>query len=244
MRYLYYCNSTYQLLNAINLHYNRLFNNYEDINNYEGDLLLLNVFNGAEEIYEILIKNNIFSKVFLGNRVYRQGRFHTINNIYDIVFPENLICKENVIKKEDIYNRYNYIVTPKFSTIIAAVWRMNKYAKLQLFEDGIGAYHTTQLEPNSKTYKMLYKLFNFGRTFNDFECLYLNEPSLYLGKNIKIRKIPKLCDEMLKDLSKIFSNFNFGVDKRLIWFDQYIEDNIKATPKNFFIKIPPFDVLK
>lgn len=231
MRYLYYCNSAYQLLNAIDLHTNRLFNNFENIENYEGEILLIDVFDGAKDIANILSENKIFSKVFVGNRVYKKDKFHIIENIFDIINPSNFIYKANGIKKEDLYDRYDYIVTPKFATIIAAVWSMNKRAKLQLYEDGLGAYHTTQLEPNSNTYKLLYKTFNHGRTFNDYECLYLNCPSLYVGKETKIKGMPKLDKKYLDNLAKMFKDFDFGLSKKIIWFDQYIVDDLNDVSR-------------
>lgn len=233
MKYLYYCNSAYQLLNAINLHYNRKFNYFENIKDYSGDILLLDVFDGAKEIYKIIKSNNLFDRTFIGKRFYRQGRMHLIQNIIDILCPAKFIYEANGIKKDEIYDKYDYIVVPKFSTVTAAIWSMNKHAKLQLYEDGIGAYHTYQLEPNSKSYKILYKHFNYGRTFYDYECLYLNKPSLYVGPSSnKIKQMPTLDTNKLNELANLFKDFSFNNNKKIIWFDQYINDDVNETTEN------------
>lgn len=230
MRFLYYCNSAYQLLNAISLHYSRTFDDYENIENYSGDLLILDVFKGVSEIVNILKENRIFSKVYIGNRVYKQGKFHIINNIKDIVFPSDFIYKANGIEKEEIYNKYDYIVVPKFSTITAAIWKMNKNAKLHIYEDGLGIYaNNISLNPNSSTYKLLYKSLNYGRSFNDYEYLYLNEPSLCAScEKTEIKKIPRLDSQTLNNLSEMFKDFSFNIkdNKKVIWFDQYVEGEI------------------
>ena len=50
MRYLYYCNSAYQILTVINLHWHRKHAGFENIDHYEGDLIILNSFEEAEDI--------------------------------------------------------------------------------------------------------------------------------------------------------------------------------------------------
>ena len=61
MHYLYYCNSSYQLLNVLNLHWHRQNAGFEQISDYSADLILLNSFPGADEIVEIIKNEQIFN---------------------------------------------------------------------------------------------------------------------------------------------------------------------------------------
>ena len=67
MRYLYYCNSAYQILSVINLHWHRKYASFEDIDDYDGDLVILNSFTQAEKIAELIDEKKIFRKVILVN---------------------------------------------------------------------------------------------------------------------------------------------------------------------------------
>ena len=135
MRYLYYCNSAYQLLNILNLHYHRKNKGFENIDNYDGDLLMLNTFDYAKEIYEIIKKEKIFSEIRLIEKAFNKGSFHSILTIMDLFSPSFYMKNKYGIGKDEVYNRYDYIVTPKYSTVVDQIWRLNRKAKLQLIED-------------------------------------------------------------------------------------------------------------
>ena len=88
MRYLYYCNSTYQLLNILNLHYQRQNLGFENIDNYSADLIITNAFSYAEEIYKAIKKQNVFSRIYLLDKPKDNGGvFHTIISASEIISP-------------------------------------------------------------------------------------------------------------------------------------------------------------
>ena len=85
MRYLYYCNSTYQLLNILNLHWHRQNAAFESIDDYHGDLMIQNSFEGAEQIARIIESESAFDSVLLVNKAYNSGVFHIIERAEQVV---------------------------------------------------------------------------------------------------------------------------------------------------------------
>lgn len=229
MRYLYYCNSAYQLINILNLHNQRMNCGFENIANYSADLILLNAFKGAEEIAQNIDKEKVFDKVFCVNRLNNSGLFHSVLSFIDIAFPSEFIYRGNKLKKDQFYNCYDYLVVPKFSRITAAIWQLNKKAKLQICEDGLGTYYLgldSFLVSKSNSYKKMYKLFNHKRDFLDFEKIYLNYPNLYRGKyDNKILSIPKANSSYLEKIKDYFpQDFNDNLDKDIYWLSQHSMD--------------------
>lgn len=226
MHYLYYCNSTYQLINVLNLHWHRRFSNYEYIDNYSADLIVLNAFSGSKEIVDILRENKIFDNVDLIDRVKVQGNFHVLKLIKDIIFPSSFIKKSYGFDKGHFYNKYDVISVPKFNRIVAAIWQQNKKARLQIHEDGLGTYIielNNSLMP--KTYSLLYKRFNFGRDFESIDKIYLNCKELYKGnKKSLIQNIPLINNDLKNELLSIFKKYskNESNDKNIYWLSQIL----------------------
>ena len=237
MRYLYYCNSTYQLLTITNLHWHRKFANFEHIEDYHGDVIVLNSFSGAEEVTEVLKSIQIFDDVRLINKAYNTGRFHTLHTIMDVLCPLHYLESKHGIQKNDIYGRYDVISVPKYSTIVGAIWRVNSRAKLHLIEDGLATYYLNPdlLRPHSKLYKLIYK-FKFAKDFTNFDSLYLNVPDLYTGEWHKsVIGIPGFDDMFLKELQNCFAEFSQIKNedgKDIYWLSQTLEnDKTRQTIK-------------
>ena len=224
MRYLYYCNSAYQLINVLNLHWQRLLN-YENINDYSADLIMLNAYAGAEEIVNIIQKNNIFNDIKLIDRVKIKGKFHIIKTIKDIFMPSSFIKNGYGYDKKEFINKYDYIYTPKFNRIIAAIWQLNRNAKLHMYEDGLSTYFSDLGNSKfSKSYKIFYKLLNHGRDFDDVEIIYVNRKNLYCNCNVdKVKELPRIDDNVLSKLSDLFSEFVYKDNKEIYWLSQLIQ---------------------
>lgn len=223
MKYLYYCNSTYQLVSLLNLHYQRKYNDFENIDNYSADLIVLNAFDGAKEIVDILKKGSVFDSVWLIEKRKKNTHFKTFIHL---LFPKNNI--KEYISCYDFENKYDYINTPKYSNVIASIWQMNKKAKLQLLDEGLATYNATvALESHSTLYRNFYRFFNGFKDFNDYKRVYVNNLDFVISKNSKYCQIPK----SLKIKKEIFSNFNGlindEIEKNIIWFDQYYEEHNK-----------------
>ena len=131
MHYLYYCNSSYQLLNVLNLHWHRQIAGFEQISDYSADLILLNSFPGADEIVEIIKSEQIFNKVILLQKKYNSGVFHAVYTLLDLVFPSFFMKDKHNFKRNEIHNKSDVIVAPKYSFVVDQIWRLNKKAELE-----------------------------------------------------------------------------------------------------------------
>lgn len=232
MKYLYYCNSTYQLLNALNLHWHRKNANFENIKDYHGDLMLLNGFSAAKDVFE-KVKNE-FDNCYLVDRVINKGKFHSIKSVLRIINPILFLKETGLENAGDLRDKYGCIVCAKFSKAPAAVWQINRNCKVSLFEDGLSSYDDrVDLSPGSVTYKMLFKMFNYGRTFYDFDHLYLNMPSLYEGKYTnKLIENPKYNNNYLKHVREILCTAILKEDKDLYWLGQYYKNDVNRETLN------------
>lgn len=232
MRYLYYCNSTFQLLNALNLHWHRKYDDFEKIEDYHGDLMLLNAFSSAEDIFEKI--RSEFDDAYFANKVINKGRFHSVKSISRIINPV-LFLKDSGIKNPiELRDKYDCIVCTKFSKAPAAVWQLNKKCGVSLYEDGLSTYDDrVDLSPGSLTYKVLYKWFNHGRTFYGFDYLYLNTPKLYEGKYInKLVENPKYNTDYLKRIRELLCTSILKEDKDLYWLGQYYKNDVNKETLN------------
>lgn len=236
MRYLYYCNSPYQLFNVINLNWQRKFKNFENIDNYQADLIILNAFNGASEIVNILSNEDMFSNVYLSNRIKNTNRLHRISTFLDFVFSKRYIGK--VLKKnyKDFKNKYDYLEMPKVSPLMLTMWLLNKNARIQLYEEGFDSYQSGKhmcYEKNS--HEWIYSLKNSGKKLiNNYDSIYLNKKSLYLGDDIdKVIEIPTIDDKCLDKMNSLFSSLLFDdPNKNFIWVGQYLVDGANTITEN------------
>ena len=226
MRYLYYCNSTYQLLNILNLHWHRKNAGFESIDDYKADLMIQNSFEGAPQIAEIIRSENTFESVLLANKVYNSGRFHKLETLSDLVFPLRYMKKKQNISKQEIYHRYDVLCVPKYTTLVDLIWRLNRNAKLHLYEDGIGSYHLNLLfGPRSKLYSKARTLLNYN-SFEDYDYLYLVNKDMYMGKDPeKVVEFPKYDRGYLNRIREIFAPFcEKYEEKDIYWLSQFLNN--------------------
>ena len=235
MRYLYYCNSAYQLVNILNLNWHRKYDNFESINNYESDLIIIDAFNGASEIVNILRNSNDFNNVFLTKRFKNEGLLHSISSFLDIIIPRRFIKKSGI--KNDLKNRYDYLDVPKVSKITLSIWLLNKNAKIQLFEEGMGSYYGGKhMCYEYGTHQDIYQKLNNNKQFSDYEAIYLNDSRLYQDNDVdKVIEIPKFNKDHLEKLKKMFRDVTFkDTNKNIYWIGQYLiginaNDDINET---------------
>ncbi|MBQ3294872.1 MAG: hypothetical protein IJH00_00090 [Erysipelotrichaceae bacterium] len=229
MHYLYYCNSAYQLINVLNLHWHRKNAGFEDINNYSADLIIMKAFYGAERVAEIVENESTFERVYVLDKAEdNSGVFHLLKSSSDIIFKKQYLKNKYDLNAEEL--KYDVMTVPKFSRIVAAIWQLNKNCELQLYEDGLATYFfdLDLIVPRSRSYKLLYKRFNYGRDFLDYSGVYLIAPELFIGEiKDKIRKLPKFDNRYLEQLRtefKEFSGYEDELKKNLLWFSQSMYD--------------------
>lgn len=236
MKYLYYCNSPYQLFNVINLNWQRKYNNFENIDNYQADLIVLNAFNGASEIVNILKKEDMFENVDISNRIKNTNKFHRISTFLDFVFSKRYIKKALNKNYMDFRNKYDYLEMPKVSPLMLTMWVLNKKAKIQLYEEGFDAYQSGKhmcYEKNA--HEWIYSLKNSGKKLQDnYESIYLNRKSLYLGEDTnKVIEIPDIEDNCINKMTALFSNLLFeDPHKHFLWIGQYLVDDVNNITEN------------
>ena len=170
-------------MNILNLHRHRKNAGFESIDDYHGDLMIMNSFEGAEQICRIIEGEKTFDRVYLMDKVFNNGRFHRIQTLLDILSPAYFIRKKHHLDSREIKDVYDVITAPKYSILIDQIWRLNRKAKLDLYEDGIGTYHLNILfGPRSGWYKKFRKVLPFN-DFRDYRHLYIIDRSLYVGGN-------------------------------------------------------------
>ena len=233
MRYLYYCNSAYQLINILNLHWHRQNAGFENIADYSADIIIMKAFYGAEKLAKIVEEGQVFNKVYALNKAEdNSGLMHLFKTSKDVLMPKNYLKTKYHLDTNKL--NYDVLTVPKFSRIVAAIWQLNKKCSLQLYEDGLATYFfdLDLLVPRSRSYKLLYKRCNYGRDFLDFTDLYLLAPKLFIGKCVdKVRQLPDFNKEYLNKLKADFSEFagfEDEMDKRVLWFAQSMYDDHKV----------------
>lgn len=227
MHYLYYCNSSYQLLNVLNLHWHRQNAGFEQIPDYSADLMLLNRFPGADEIVEIIRNENTFKRVILLEKKYNSGVFHAVYTLLDLVFPSFFMKDKHNFKRSEVHNKYDVIVAPKYSFVVDQMWRLNKNADLELIEDGTASYHLAiPFEPDSKRIKKARKLFK-NNSFTDYRNMYLVSSALYTGPDPeKVVEIPEFDPDYFLKIKSLFSSFGKYEEKDIYWLSQFL-NNVK-----------------
>lgn len=225
MYYLYYCNSTYQLLNILNLHWHRN-NGFESIDDYRADLIIQNSFDGADKIVEIIRKENIFENTVLIDKTYNNGALHKIQTLLDIFSPSLYMKTKHGIRRSEIANHYDVLCAPKYTILVDQIWRLNKRAQLHLIEDGIGSYHLNlPFEPKSSMYRKVRNFLKCNR-FEDYKYLYLVNRNMFLGKNEdRVVELPKFNKEYLNYVRTLFVPFYTGYEEKdIYWLSQFLNN--------------------
>ena len=224
MRYLYYCNSTFQLLNVLNLHWHRR-QGFEDITDYAADLILLNTFPGSREIAAIVENEGVFERVYSLDKAYNSGPLHALYTLLDSISPSFYMQDKYAISGNSIADRYDVITAPKYSLIVDQIWRLNKKACLDLIEDGTASYDLViPFEPTSKRLNKSRKLLGC-KDFHDYRHLYLVDTSLYTGINAqRIRAIPAFDETYFEHVRSLFVSFNDYEDKPICWLSQFLNN--------------------
>lgn len=226
------------MLNALNLNWHRKYAGFENIDNYSADLVILGVFPDADKYGKAITKESVFENVYLISRVKNNGRIHLLKTIYGIINPSYYLKRAGIEEPLKLKEKYDYLVVPKFSNASAAIWQLNKKAKLQLYEDGLALYDGTTerstLVSSNKTYKLLYKAFNYGRDFEEYEKVYLNKKSMYYNtKSEKAIQTPKFDNYYMNSVKEQLScRKEMYNNKAIIWFGQPEDpENIEETRK-------------
>ena len=226
MRFLYYCNSTYQLMNILNLHDQRKHAGFESLRDYTGELMVQDSFEGASAIAKIIEEKGYFNKVFLVNKAFNNGGFHTLQTLIDQLFPAHYLSDKYHLNSNEIKDRYDVICAPKYSMLIDQIWRLNRKASMHLLEDGIGTYsYSILFYPRSKRIEQFRKILKVNR-FENYERLYLVNPAMYAGEHLeRVHELPRFEPSFLNEIRQAFLSFSEGYEeKKIYWLSQFLNN--------------------
>lgn len=246
MRYLYYCNSPYQLMNILNLNWHRKYDNFENIENYSSELIIIDSFEGANGIFNIVKNFEEFDNVVLAKRFKNEGKLHSLSSFLDIIFPIRFLKKSGEFTLKSVINKYDIIAVPKISKIPLSILHYNKKATIQLFEEGMGSYYGGEhMCHEGGTHQNLYKIINGGREISQYINIYLNDKRLYLGNDIKkVIDIPKFNNDYLNSLKEKFNDLLFKEkDRKIYWIGQYLKDDTVNNTINSVLSMYGDDVI-
>jgi hypothetical protein len=209
----------------MNLHWHRKAAGFESIKDYHGDLILLNTFPGADEIAEIVRKENIFDQVILLQKTFNQGALHKLYTLLDMVSPSFYMYDKHKIRRKEILDRYDVITAPKYSLMIDQIWRLNKHACLDLIEDGTASYDLViDFGPDSPKIDRMRKYVGCN-DFRNYRCLYLINKDLYTGPNEeRVREVPKYDKDFFEEVRGMFASFYQDFDKDIYWLSQFFNN--------------------
>ncbi len=213
-------------MNILNLHDQRKHAGFESVKDYEGELMVQNSFQGAEAISKIIKEKGYFEKIYLVDKSFNNGKFHTLQTLLDQLFPAYYLSDKYHLDINEIKGRYDVISAPKYSMLVDQLWRLNKKASLHLYEDGIGTYsYNILFYPRSKRIEQFRKLFQVNR-FEDYERLYLVNPDMYIGEHAdRVYKLPHFAPSFLDEIRQDFLSFSMGYEeKKIYWLSQFLNN--------------------
>lgn len=175
---LFMCNTSYQLMNAINI----VANNYEDVKD-RSDIIILDLFEHAGEIANKLSKKELFNSVCLAKRINR--KFHN-NKIRILLHPQIYIDDFSFSDESVLGKKYDLIFQGDIEPLEMAINEMNAYPKVYLYEDGTGSYAWNDLiRFHNVKYRFFCKLFHCSENAIRVERLLVYEPELCSSRIVK-----------------------------------------------------------
>lgn len=201
------CETPYHLTNAV-----KIIFGIPEYRNSEVYLFLGNKFHDAKNVYNTLIKLDIFKGIALYdyNNINNQryGRF------LELFFPRKYLsqlCNNSPF----LSLHFDYIFQPAYLYFGVCLLRIKPKSKYCMFEDGLATYFGAEVMGiYSRLRRIIWWFQNVDRIHLRPSSLFLNMPELYgkkNGSNLCLNKIPDFDFEM-KNL--LYGIFNF-VDNQL-----------------------------
>jgi len=195
MRALFICWRPIQLINAINF----VFNDTLSTKGHS-DLIIINEFPNAQNIYNNIIKSNLFAKTTLLS--YKPLNHFTYK--YYLLFPKQHLFH---LFGDNIDLNYNLLVASGWHIIFNSFAHLLKKSSIVFIEDGIGTYQgdTRKLDFTNIKYRILsfFKLAYYGI---NVDSLYLNNINMYkVDRWTEIKEAPSLRNNStIKVINNIF----------------------------------------
>lgn len=227
MKYLFVCNTYYQLIIAIQLKYSVL-------KKADVSLVMSDHSNNAYEFYKNIKGLNFFDDIIF----VKTKRFDYPQNIFLKLFSNLSVlfgaAPELYKFKKRVFDEIVFFNTDKFNvTLFSYLTKFNSNIRSSRIEESVISYNANDLKEHSNfNYKQsiqtrVYKISNFYRKllkkrfFNDKICsLYCFYPSLYKG-NLKTIKVPSINTEDTNFVNLLKQIFDIK-DELLKFKEKYI----------------------
>ncbi|MGM0302315.1 hypothetical protein IGI66_001933 [Enterococcus sp. AZ048] len=185
------------------------------------NLFIYSEFQDAENIYENLNKEDIFTNIFLVDFTQMGSKMFKVINLLLGIDKFNLI---NCQYSDFFISGNNYYA----KIIYEHMKRDNSDIKLHYVEDGLAAYVSDKVFNNEQLTRKVYRKFKRNSLLNAiFSDYYVYEPELSCF-NSNLVKIPKIDqqDGFVELLKRIFSyTSKYELEDKLIYIDQPLKSD-------------------
>ena len=243
MKTLFYCDTPYQVLTALNFHRQRKFKEFENLTDYSADLFVVNQFKGAHDLVEKIRQLNIFDNVFVLKRDTRKGKSNKIIGgiyvLYDLFFPKSKISFQTEIPKHKLKrNYYDEIIASFMTHFVSSIISINPDARFHMMDDGTGSYFGNIVSRARKdAFIELYSLIHRKTKLTSPEILYVNNKEMCKSELSKeIVQIPNMSASDRSVAEFVFGKINNieQYEKEIIFMTQMIEtDGFEAIQSQF-----------
>ncbi|MCI8387053.1 MAG: hypothetical protein HFE63_01125 [Clostridiales bacterium] len=204
MKTLFFCNTNYQLIAAIQITCSF---------NKNASVILTNEIKNADELSKRIAEVNIFEKVAVVDVKSKQSSFDIVKKCFFGWIPEKL----NAIKFDEFVG-FNFDITSHF--IFASLYKKNKNLVVNKMEEGLLSYNTP--DTSCRILSLAWKLRKFLRKQNLRERaqgFYCFQPKAYSGE-LKAIAIPKIeaTNTVKVLLEKVFAPSGIsGYDEKYVF---------------------------
>ena len=245
------CDTPIQVLNAMNLKETY----YKD---FESDIYIYNQFNSASRIYDRLLKNGMFSNVFLINpfRKY-SSTVQKVVTIKRMAFPYGVLSKYCTQKKV-IRKRYDVIAFSFITPFTISLFGVAKASEFILLEDGIGTYVNNILDDyTSSIFKKIAAHTYYGNIFVP-EKIAVYNPDMLKRHNVTVLKLESNFSYDLREKTEFVFGYQdnmFYKDNKIVYLTQPLQENkefsaekaekiiqvLRKSKDNIVIRVHPRD---
>lgn len=206
--------------------------------NQQNDLFIYDEFNGADEIYQQLLKMEVFNNVY---KISHKETGNTLTKAFNM-----LINNQSLVSLDTTYDNLFIQGGNYFSKILyGETKKKNKKVKLHYIEDGLGAYTGSPIIRIDTPAKKLVKFLNRHSMYRaDIDSYYVYEPNLVAEKfDAPYVKLPKLTHKNnARNLVQTAFILDDVSDRQLIgktlFFDQpFVQDGFSIDEMAFINEV-------
>ena len=229
------CETPFQIVNVIRI----LGEKNSSLKKCRIHLYLGKKFRHSEAVYERICKTSYFEEIIPYD--YCNISYTWLSRILELFFPCSYL--KRLAKKNTISKNYAYIFLPVYLYFGTALLRINKKAKMILYEDGFASYvEKNNLGVFSFVRKLIwwFEGVNFKRL--QAEAVILSCPEMYIHNNdtpLRIYDMPILNKEKVILLNEIFnfSILDLYANKRIIYLSQPLDSPFNNEVKDSLLQL-------